>query len=52
MVFTCDKHRNVTGMLHEIPENVSELITVVNDVSIGVDQFSSFHDLLITKYKI
>ena len=41
MVFTCDKPRNLTGMLNEIPENVSELITVVNDVSIGVDQFSS-----------
>ena len=38
MVFTCDKLRNLTGMLHEIPENVSELITVVNDVSIGVEE--------------
>ena len=46
MVFTCDKPRNLTGMLHEIPENVSELITVINDVSIGVDQFSSLFILI------
>ena len=33
IVFTCDKPRNLTGMLHEIPENVSELmIAVVNDM--------------------
>ena len=33
-------------MLHEIPEDVNELITVVNDVSIGVDQFSSLFILI------